>query len=90
MHRTWLFATALICFSASAIGAEQPAEGPNKPVVPPASGTLSSDLNHSGGVIAPPSGIDPEIKQTPPSAGDKMPVVPPPGTPGGDTAVKPK
>ena len=67
-------------------GAGQPAT----PAVPPASGTLSSDLNRSGGVIIPPAGIDPEIKQTPPATGSTMPIIPPPGTPGGNPGVKPK
>ena len=72
-------------------GANQPeANQPATPAVPPASGTLSSDLNRSGGVITPPSGIDPEIKQTPPPTGARMPIIPPPGTPGGNPTVKPK
>jgi hypothetical protein len=41
-------------------------------------------------VITPPSDVDPEMKQTPPSTGAKMPIIPPPGTPGGNPAVKPK
>jgi hypothetical protein len=47
-------------------------------------------LSRSGGVITPPAGVDPEMKQTPPSAGDKMPVIPPPGAAGSNSAVKPK
>ena len=51
--------------------------------------TLSSKLAQSGGVICPPHQIDPEIKQpTPP--GGPMPVIPPPGTPGGNPSVQPK
>ena len=56
---------------------------------PPLSGTTSSDLARSGGVIAPPADVDPQIKRTPSSA-DPMPIIPPPGTPGGDPSVKPK
>jgi hypothetical protein len=41
-------------------------------------------------VITPPAGIDPEMKQTPPQTGARMPIIPPPGTPGGNPAVKPK
>lgn len=68
---------------------ETPAQ-PTTPGAPSASGSLSSDLNRSGGVIKPPTGIDPEIKQPPPATGATMPVIPPPGTPGGNPAVKPK
>ena len=48
---------------------------------------LSNKLARSGGVICPPEHIDPEIKQpTPP--GGPMPVIPPPGSPGG--SIQPK
>ena len=57
---------------------------------PPASGSSSSELSRSGGVITPPIGVDPQMKQRPPPSGDGMPVVPPPGTPGGNPAIKPK
>jgi hypothetical protein len=97
MRRLYLVAAgaALVSYSAVVVAAEEPAARPGagqqtSPAVPPASGSLSSDLNRSGGVIAPPSGVDPEIKQTPPPTGAKMPVIPPPGTPGGNPAVKPK
>jgi hypothetical protein len=57
---------------------------------PPPSGASSSDLARSGGVITPPVGVDPQIKRMPPGSADPMPVIPPPGTPGGDQSVKPK
>jgi len=95
MHRMCLVAAAVLGFSAVTVAAEEPsgrtaAGQPTTPAVPPASGTLSSDLNRSGGVITPPANIDPEIKQTPPATGSTMPVIPPPGIPGGNPAVKPK
>jgi hypothetical protein len=91
----FIVATTIIGLSAAVVTAgESPnREGPGQPTtpsVPPASGTQSSDLSRSGGVITPPAGIDPEIKQTPPATGAKMPIIPPPGTPGGNPAVKPK
>ena len=50
---------------------------------------LSDRLAQSGGVICPPSHVDPAIKApTPP--GGSMPVIPPPGSPGGDPSVVPK
>jgi hypothetical protein len=90
MRRTWLIVAALAGLGASAIAAERPAEQPNQPVEPPAIGSSSSDLGRSGGVIRPPADVDPQMKQMPPSSGDRMPVIPPPGTPGGNPSVKPK
>lgn len=51
---------------------------------------LSDRLERSKGVIRPPGHVDPEIHVTPPATGDPMPVIPPPGSPGGDQAVQPK
>jgi hypothetical protein len=95
MCRTCLVIAVAVASGAVVAAAEEPsgrpgANQPATPAVPPASGTLSSDLNRSGGVIAPPAGIDPEIKQTPPPGGATMPVIPLPGTPGGNPTVKPK
>ncbi len=95
MHRICLIIAVVLGFGAVVAAAEEPngrpeAGQPATPAVPPASGTSSSDLNRSGGVITPPAGIDPEIKQTPPATGSTMPIIPPPGTPGGNPAVKPK
>ena len=90
MRRTWLIVAALAGLGASAVAAERPAEQPNQPVEPPAIGSSSSDLSRSGGVIRPPADVDPQMKQMPPSSGDRMPVIPPPGTPGGNPSAKPK
>jgi hypothetical protein len=51
---------------------------------------LSEKLARSGGVICPPEHVDPEIKQPTPPTGGSMPVIPPPGSPGGDQSVRPK
>jgi hypothetical protein len=51
--------------------------------------TLSDHLAESGGVICPPPAVDPAIKAPTPDTG-RMPVIPPPGTPGGDQSVQPK
>ena len=51
---------------------------------------LSEKLARSGGVICPPEHIDPEIRQPTPPTGGAMPVIPPPGSPGGDRSVQPK
>ena len=66
------------------------ADQPTPLTAPPLSGTTSSDLARSGGVITPPDDVDPHMKRMPPHSGDRMPVIPPPGTPGGDQSVKPK
>jgi hypothetical protein len=53
--------------------------------------TLSERLDRSKGVIRPPSGIDPKIHKPAPTPNPKTtPVIPPPGTPGGDQSVQPK
>ena len=50
---------------------------------------LSDKLARSDGVICPPGRVDSEIHApTPP--GGTMPVIPPPGSPGGDPSLKPK
>jgi hypothetical protein len=54
------------------------------------SGTTSSDLARSGGVITPPAGVDPQMKRTPSHSADPIPIIPPPGTSGGDQSIKPK
>ena len=51
--------------------------------------TLSDQLAESKGVICPPAGVDPGIT-APPVGGGRMPVIPPPGTPGGDPYIQPK
>jgi hypothetical protein len=56
-----------------------------------ASGTLSEQLSRSGGVIQPPPQVDRKIEAPTPDPGaQSMPVIPPPGAPGGDPTVKPK
>jgi hypothetical protein len=51
---------------------------------------LTDKLNHSGGVIRPPKGVDSGMTQSPPKiAPQSTPVIPPPGS-SGDSPVKPK
>ena len=53
--------------------------------------TLSHQLNRSSGVIHPPANVDPGLTQPAPEVGPhSMPIIPPPGTPGGNPDVKPK
>lgn len=51
--------------------------------------SLSDQLAQSGGVICPPPAVDPNIKTPAPDTG-RMPVIKPPGTPGGNPNVQPK
>jgi hypothetical protein len=62
----------------------------NPPAAGGPSGNLSERLNRSEGVIKPPDNVDPGLQRKPPEDSAKMPVIPPPGSPGGDPNVKPK
>ena len=55
------------------------------------SGSLSHELSQTGGVIHPPANPDPGLTKPAPDLGPhSMPVIPPPGTPGGNPDIKPK
>ena len=59
------------------------AANPNQP--------LSEKLDKSGGVLRPPTGIDPGIHAPAPEPDPRTtPVIPPPGTPGGNQNIQPK
>lgn len=99
--RTALLAASALLVAAAASASEKrelPPQTPSRQTVPeaisPGSGggsaePLSDKLDRQGGVIRPPGGIDPEITQKPPATG-KMPVIRPPGTPGGEQGAEPK
>jgi hypothetical protein len=83
---------------ACAPGEERLEPAPNTPEQPGTTGragtpnekpdTPSDKLARTDGVICPPN-LDPEIRTPAPDAGT-MRVVPPPGTPGGKSDVRPK
>jgi hypothetical protein len=85
-------------FSASALAAEQgrsAAPDQNAPgqfdsQARQGDQNLSQRLDRSGGVIQPPANVDPQMHVAPPATGDKMPVLPAPGSPGADPSIKPK
>jgi hypothetical protein len=54
----------------------------------PSNQSLSEKLEQTEGVLCPPN-VDPEIK-IPAPGGGRTPVIPPPGSPGGDPTVQPK
>ncbi len=50
---------------------------------------LGDRLNRSSGIIRPPAGVDPGLTQpTPQTGSSRMPVIPPPGSAGGDIDPK--
>ena len=51
--------------------------------------TLGDKLAKSDGVLCPPPGVDPEIRAPTPDTGN-TPVIPPPGSPGGNSDIRPK
>jgi len=58
---------------------------------PPNAENRSDRLDQSKGVIKPPQGVDPGMQVPAPGPGSqRTPVIPPPGTPGGDQSVQPK
>jgi len=50
---------------------------------------LGDKLARADGVLCPPPGVDPEMHAPAPDVG-KTPVIPPPGSPGGDPTIRPK
>jgi hypothetical protein len=50
---------------------------------------LGDKLARSDGVLCPPAGVDPEMRAPTPEGGN-TPVIPPPGSPGGDPSIRPK
>lgn len=51
---------------------------------------LSDKLAKSDGVLCPPGGVDTEMNVPTPNTGTTTPVIPPPGSPGGDQTVRPR
>jgi hypothetical protein len=90
MDKIWLLATALLVLVTAAGAAEDHRGQQAQPEARPESGSSSSELSRSGGVITPPTDVDPRMRQSTPRSGDRMPVIPPPDTPGGNPSIKPK
>ena len=104
MRRRAAIAVACVLFAECAVAQDRPpaavdpkACAPSERMPPPRDGdrattgsgeNLSDKLARTEGVICPPN-VDPEISQPPP-AGGRTPVIPPPGSPGGDPTVRPK
>jgi hypothetical protein len=104
MLRT-LSLTALILATAPAVAQTPQPTSPSNPVAPvappnaalpppekiaPADGNMSGRLSDQKGTIVPPN-VDPKMTVSPPARGGATtPVIPPPGSPGGNPSVVPK
>ncbi|AGK58041.1 hypothetical protein HYPDE_31833 [Hyphomicrobium denitrificans 1NES1] len=96
------FAPALIGAALLTVPSEclAQAPAPNAPEAPSATpdqkppangGPLSKKLDKNEGVLTPPGGVDPKIHKEPPAdTGDRMPMIVPPGEPGGNQNIQPK
>ncbi|HEX3498390.1 MAG TPA: hypothetical protein VHT04_03620 [Stellaceae bacterium] len=101
MSRYLLPLCLIACLLITAAQAQTPS--PTPPQLPPTreapsrGGTASAppaaseQLSRSGSVIKPPDNVDRKIEAPTPNPGPQsMPIVPPPGLPGGNPDVKPK
>ena len=70
-------------------GARPDTAAPNGQTTGQSREPLGDKLAQSDGVLCPPAGVDPEMRAPTPDAG-VTPVIPPPGSPGGDPSVRPK
>ena len=70
-------------------GAHPGAAAPEAQTTGQARQPLGDKLAQSDGVLCPPAGVDPEMRAPTPEGG-RTPVIPPPGSPGGDPSVRPK
>lgn len=73
-----------------------PSQSPSRGILVPEGTTtgqatepLGDKLAKSDGVLCPPAGVDPEMRAPTPDSGT-TPVIPPPGSPGGNPDVRPK
>ena len=84
-----LGAAAVMPLLALPSAAQSDKQTPPPSVVSRQGGSLSEKLNTTSGVIHPEGSVDPDMQKTPSVTG-AMPVVPPPGSPGGNSDVVPK
>jgi hypothetical protein len=98
--RAILLVSAALLFESAAMASERaiPAQSvPNtasgrsdcQPAERGSGKNLSDQLAQSKGVICPPKDVDPQMTAPPPGGGS-MPIIPPPGSPGGNPNVQPK
>jgi hypothetical protein len=87
-QRTCATVFALTVMAGSTALAQTPAQPRNTSGCTPQERS-AQNFSQSNGVICPPDVADPGGVKTPPAAGS-MPVIPPPGSPGGNPNVQPK
>ncbi len=87
MNRSMLIALAILALCGPAL-AQSAAPTPDTDIAKK-NGTLSDKLNATSGVIHPDPDVDPGMQKQAPATGT-MPVIPPPGSPGGAQGVVPK
>jgi hypothetical protein len=64
---------------------------PPEKIAPSEGNGLSNQLSQQKGTIKPPTNVDPGMTVQPPQRGvATMPVIPPPGSPGGNQTIIPK
>jgi hypothetical protein len=88
----WVLLGWLILAASAAVGQETPTPLPNLAQPNPPAQTAQAAPGPASGVIKPPAHVDPGIRIKPnvPPAALPMPIIPPPGTPGGNPNVQPK
>ncbi len=89
----WLVLATVLAVAAlgRAAGAQTTTPAPLPPKTTETGPTVPPPSGNSGGVIHPPATVDPGMThRTPGSATFPTPVIPPPGSPGGNTGVVPK
>jgi hypothetical protein len=64
-------------------------EGSTGSTVGQSNEALGDKLARSDGTLCPPAGVDPQMRAPTPEGGN-MPVIPPPGSPGGNPSLRPK
>jgi len=79
---------AMLTVGSAALAQGQPSDTTGCTPQERSSQNLSQKLDQTNGVICPPD-VDPSIKAPTPKTSD-APVIPPPGSPGGDPTVRPK
>lgn len=63
---------------------------PEKQAPPLENSPNENKFQREDGVIKPPGDVDPNMTEKPPETDGRMPIIPPPGSPGGDPSLKPK
>jgi hypothetical protein len=96
MRLALLFAAGLLLLQVAQLQAADESTPSRPPAAENGSGSasppanLSDQLSRSGGVIRPPD-TDPGMAKSAPEPGPRStPIIPPPGSPGGDPTIKPK